>query len=107
MNKIIYQITSVVVLLIITSSNGQENNNCIVTRTNQPGICKIITDCKSVQDDMITRRRQPTICGYEHLLPIVCCPIPKVPKTTIKPTASMKTLSKSEKSIFHIKSFKK
>lgn len=98
MNKIIYQITSVV-LFIITSINGQQNNNCIITRTNQPGICKIVTDCKSVQDDMITRRRQPTICGYNNLLPIVCCPIPKIPKTTIKPTISMHPLSKSELSI--------
>lgn len=92
-----------VVLFLITSSNGQENNNCIITRTNQPGICKIITDCKSVQDDMIIRRRPPTICGYEHLLPIVCCPVPKVQKTTIKPTTTtFHSLSTSETSKKHI-----
>lgn len=87
------------VLFITTSSNGQENNYCIIKRTNERGICKIITDCKSVQDDMIIRRRQPTICGYEHLLPIVCCPSPKITKTTIKPITSFKPLSKSETSI--------
>lgn len=102
MNKIINQIT-IVVLFIIAIINCQEINKCIVTRTNQPGVCKLITDCKSVQDDMITRRRQPTICGYDNLLPIVCCPIPKIPKTTkqpeVEPTTSMNPLSKSETSI--------
>lgn len=94
-----YQITSVVLLIVASISSQQIGSNCL-TLTNQSGICRIVTDCKSVQNDMVTRRRRETICGHINLVPVVCCPVPKRRRTTVRPSIHSRwaPLSKSESS---------
>lgn len=94
-----YQITSVVLLIVASIRSQQIGNNCI-TKTNQPGICRIVNDCESVKRDMMTRRRQEVICGHINLVPVVCCPIPKRRTSTLRPSihSRWRRLSKSEQS---------
>uniref|UniRef100_A0A182PMF6 Peptidase S1 domain-containing protein n=1 Tax=Anopheles epiroticus TaxID=199890 RepID=A0A182PMF6_9DIPT len=47
---------------------------CIVQRTNEPGICRIVSECAPVIDDIRNRRGNPTKCGFIDRVQIVCCP---------------------------------
>ncbi|XP_055544670.1 serine protease snake-like [Wyeomyia smithii] len=66
-------------LFRVASVNAQQGDlaigdQCVVQRTNAPGICRLISDCASVIDDIRNRRGSPTKCGFANKVQVVCCP---------------------------------
>ncbi|XP_058451564.1 serine protease snake-like [Malaya genurostris] len=55
---------------------------CTVQRTSAPGVCRLVSECASVIDDIRNRRGGPTKCGYANKVQVVCCPDGVQPKTT-------------------------
>uniref|UniRef100_A0A182NZ25 Peptidase S1 domain-containing protein n=1 Tax=Anopheles dirus TaxID=7168 RepID=A0A182NZ25_9DIPT len=51
-----------------------EGEPCVVQRTNEPGICRPVSECAPVIDDIRNRRGNPTKCGFVDRVQIVCCP---------------------------------
>ncbi|XP_055636299.1 serine protease snake-like [Toxorhynchites rutilus septentrionalis] len=62
---------------------------CVVQRTNLPGICRLVSECQSVIDDIRNRRGNPTKCGFQNKVQIVCCSDGVQPQTTPTPSASV------------------
>jgi len=51
-----------------------QDSTCIIEYNGSEGICKLLTDCPSVEK-LIEYRIRPTICGNGYnAIPIVCCP---------------------------------
>lgn len=48
-------------------------DECVVQRTNAPGICRLVSECASVIDDIRNRRGSPTKCGFANKVQVVCC----------------------------------
>ncbi|EEZ99357.2 serine protease snake [Tribolium castaneum] len=54
---------------------GQLNGApCTVTSSGLSGICKLLSECRQVQDDIIKNQRLPQLCGFRETQSIVCCP---------------------------------
>ncbi|XP_053696866.1 venom protease-like [Sabethes cyaneus] len=65
-------------LFRIANVNAQQGDlavgdECVVQRTNAPGICRFVSECASVIDDIRNRRGSPTKCGFANKVQIVCC----------------------------------
>ncbi|XP_029729399.2 venom protease-like isoform X2 [Aedes albopictus] len=73
--------------------HGEEDlvvgDECIVQRTNAAGVCRAVSDCPSVIDDIRNRRANPTKCGFLGRVQIVCCPDGVQPKTTTSTSAPL------------------
>ncbi|XP_049281653.1 venom protease-like isoform X2 [Anopheles funestus] len=69
---------SIVMLLfatrVIVLADLEVGERCTVQRTNEPGICRPVSDCTPVIDDIRNRRGNPTKCGFIDRVQIVCCP---------------------------------
>uniref|UniRef100_U5ESE3 Putative trypsin-like serine protease n=1 Tax=Corethrella appendiculata TaxID=1370023 RepID=U5ESE3_9DIPT len=82
----------ILILIIILLKKCNFNNAqdvgdlCIVQRTGGPGICKLVSNCASVIDDIRNRRNPPTKCGFQDKVQIVCCPDDVVLSTTTSKT---------------------
>ncbi|XP_065081317.1 venom protease-like [Ochlerotatus camptorhynchus] len=82
------------VLLLTIGASGQSSDlatgdECIVQRTNAPGICRLVSECPSVIDDIRNRRANPTKCGFVNRVQVVCCPDGVQPKTTTSTSAPL------------------
>lgn len=81
-----------VVLFLTIGCSGQSTDlavgdECIVQRTNSPGICRLVSECPSVIDDIRNRRGNPTKCAFLNKAQVVCCPDGVQPKTTTSTSA--------------------
>ncbi|ETN65690.1 CLIP-domain serine protease subfamily C [Anopheles darlingi] len=83
-------LTLLVVLLApqTVRSDQEVGEQCVVQRTNGPGICRLVSDCPSVIDDIRNRRGNPTKCGFLERVQIVCCPVDARTTTTASSTTS-------------------
>uniref|UniRef100_A0A182JES5 Peptidase S1 domain-containing protein n=1 Tax=Anopheles atroparvus TaxID=41427 RepID=A0A182JES5_ANOAO len=61
---------------------------CVVQRTSEPGICRPVSECQQVIDDIRNRRGNPTKCGFVDRVQIVCCPSDQAKTTTVSSTES-------------------
>ncbi|XP_058815645.1 venom protease-like isoform X2 [Topomyia yanbarensis] len=67
-----------VLLLCRLGVNAQQvdleiGDECVVQRTNSPGVCRLVSECASVIDDIRNRRGAPTKCGFSNKVQVVCC----------------------------------
>ncbi|XP_053676849.1 venom protease-like [Anopheles nili] len=79
---------SVVLLLtviVVVRADMEVGDECVVQRTNVPGVCRAVSECPSVIDDIRNRRGNPTKCGFVDRVQIVCCPRAT---TSVAPTVS-------------------
>uniref|UniRef100_A0A182WR24 Peptidase S1 domain-containing protein n=1 Tax=Anopheles minimus TaxID=112268 RepID=A0A182WR24_9DIPT len=58
----------------IVRADLEVGDPCTVQRTNEPGICRPVSECAPVIDDIRLRRGNPTKCGFVDRVQIVCCP---------------------------------
>lgn len=79
------------------------NDDCVDSRLNRPGICRLASECVSVQQEFKQNRRNPTICSYQDNDLVVCCPLdagaavrPAQPARTTQPPDQPPTFSWSE-----------
>ncbi|XP_052895118.1 venom protease-like [Anopheles moucheti] len=85
-------VLSIVLLVFIVGVRAdlEVGEQCTVQRTNEPGICRPVSECAPIIDDIRNRRGNPTKCGYIDRVQIVCCPQTgtkvMVPSTTQSPT---------------------
>lgn len=49
------------------------NDECI-SRTGETGICTFINDCAQVLIEMQEQSLYPTICGFQRMQQVICCP---------------------------------
>ncbi|XP_063911597.1 serine protease snake-like isoform X2 [Zophobas morio] len=54
-------------------------NSCTHERSNSPGVCKLLTHCKRIRDEVVFSYELPQTCGFQGTQPIVCCPNPRQP----------------------------
>ncbi|XP_014219962.1 venom protease-like [Copidosoma floridanum] len=54
----------------------------------QRGSCQLLTKCGPALDDLKAGKRPEVVCGFDKLIPIVCCPIKGA--TTASPTTPSK-----------------
>lgn len=76
MNKYIDNLNLTHELLKFWVYFGCTGDSCYVGM--ELGTCQVITDCPQVYNDRDKHRKQPQICGFRQLIPIVCC----VPQAT-------------------------
>ncbi|XP_063912158.1 serine protease snake-like [Zophobas morio] len=49
-------------------------NSCTHESSNSPGLCKLLTQCKEIRDQVVFFHKLPQTCGFEGTQAIVCCP---------------------------------
>ncbi|XP_015787833.1 clotting factor B [Tetranychus urticae] len=59
---------------IFPAIERNENDFCI-TRNGVQGKCTLITSCPTLRISLHLRRNHPTICSWDRLFPIICCPL--------------------------------
>uniref|UniRef100_A0A182MQJ3 Peptidase S1 domain-containing protein n=1 Tax=Anopheles culicifacies TaxID=139723 RepID=A0A182MQJ3_9DIPT len=73
-----HALLSIVFLLLaarnIVHADGNVGDPCTVQRSNELGICRPVSECAPVIDDIRLRRGNPTKCGFIDRVQIVCCP---------------------------------
>ncbi|XP_063911572.1 venom protease-like isoform X2 [Zophobas morio] len=47
---------------------------CTLQSSNSPGECKLLTECKEIQDEAVLGYKTPQSCGFEGTQTVVCCP---------------------------------
>lgn len=71
---------------ILPSAFGSSvGDSCQVARSGAQGICKVITDCQEVINDIVKKGLYPTQCGFRGREQIVCCPSTILLTTTTTP----------------------
>lgn len=50
------------------------NDECTINRSNDKGICRPLTDCSILVNDIKKHSFRPTFCGFHDGKEIVCCP---------------------------------
>ncbi|XP_055594342.1 venom protease-like [Uranotaenia lowii] len=73
----------------VNSQGELVGEQCVVLRTDAPGICRLISECPSVIDDIRNKRPAPTKCGFVNKVQVVCCPDGVAPRTTTTPSPAV------------------
>ncbi|XP_058060708.1 venom protease-like [Anopheles bellator] len=68
---------TLLVAVAVVRPDQEVGEQCVVQRTNGPGICRPVSECPPVIDDIRNRRGNPTKCGFIDRVQIVCCPLDK------------------------------
>lgn len=60
---------------MIIFDSSLKGDQCKIRNQNEAvGVCRLIDDCRSILHDPEKHKKQPQICGFDGLKPIVCCP---------------------------------
>ncbi|XP_055708950.1 uncharacterized protein LOC129805183 [Phlebotomus papatasi] len=84
-----------------TFINGDIGDSCRHEKTNSPGICKLVFECREAISDI--RQGIPlTHCGWQSVIQIVCCPSSLTPQVLTPPSQTFQqsndeSLRKSER----------
>ncbi|KAJ3656634.1 hypothetical protein Zmor_015693 [Zophobas morio] len=75
--------TFLIVVIVIFVKNvytqGIIGNSCSLEPSNSPGVCKLLTQCKEIRDQVVFSHKLPQTCGFEGTQAIVCCPKTRQP----------------------------
>ncbi|KAJ3656633.1 hypothetical protein Zmor_015692 [Zophobas morio] len=71
----------IVIMILVKNVYTQDviGNSCSLEPTNSPGICKLLTKCKEIRDQVVFSYKLPQTCGFEGTQAIVCCPKSRQP----------------------------
>lgn len=47
---------------------------CKIESTGEPGICRLANECAVLIKSLIDKKERPTVCGYDGIIEVVCCP---------------------------------
>ncbi|XP_063911594.1 serine protease snake-like isoform X3 [Zophobas morio] len=73
-----YKFLIIVIVTLVKNIYTQNiGNPCTHERSNSPGLCKLLTQCKEIRDEIVIFQKLPQTCGFQETQAIVCCPNPQ------------------------------
>ncbi|XP_063911584.1 serine protease snake-like isoform X3 [Zophobas morio] len=76
-----YKFLIVVIVIFVKNVYTQSiiGNSCSLEPSNSPGVCKLLTQCQEIRDQVVFSHKLPQTCGFERTQAIVCCPKTRQP----------------------------
>ncbi|KAJ3666930.1 hypothetical protein Zmor_002352 [Zophobas morio] len=71
-----FKFFSIVIVISVQSVYTKDiiRSPCTLQSSNSPGECKLLTECKEIQDEAVLGYKTPQSCGFEGTQTVVCCP---------------------------------